>query len=685
MASKTKAKKGTPSRRLYFDIETNGFLDVVSVCHSIVAEDVDTGEMFSFCDFNDDGSPKQSDTILDGVRLLEGAAQLIGHNIISYDVPVLQKLFRDIKLTDNLEDTLILSRFLFGDIKAEDFRVREREIAKGKPTTLPGNMIGNHKLEAWGYRLGEMKGEYTEQCKHLGIDPWVSWNVHMQRYCEQDVRVTAKLHKMLTSRPAYAESAKALWIEHEFAKLIHKQEQHGFRFDVEAAEKLEAEIRERKAVLYDGLLNLFQPWYTGLSMWKPAKAMKRWVSSEYGGLTREKKIDTGETTTVVLKNGKKVERKVYDVVVETGYYEEFDPAWPYQKVELRVFNPASRHHIADRLKRLYGWEPAEFTNSGEPVIDDDVLSALPYPPAQKLAEYFMVEKRLGQLADGNQAWLKVHKNGRIHGRVNTLGAITHRCTHSDPNIAQVPSIENAKGPVPYGAECRALFLPDDGHVLVGCDADGLELRCLAHFLRDEGRYAKIVDEGDKEKGTDIHTVNMKAAGLPTRATAKTFIYAFLYGAGNEKIGEIVGGGAQEGSALKAKFLKSTKGLRGLINAVKESAKANGYVRGIDGRRVPVRAQHAALNSLLQNAGAVPMKLAPVLLYQRLSTEGLQWGKDWAMVAHVHDEMQLTCRPELADHIKATAVWSIEEAGRQIGFNIPLRGSAAHGSSWKETH
>lgn len=683
-------KKVTSSAKAYFfDLETNGLLDDVSVIHSLVVMDVETRVMSSFCDFMPDGSRKNWDfdptTISDGLFMLSRADKLIGHNIISYDVPVIEKLYPDLKLTDNLEDTLILSRFLFGDIKDTDFREREKDIRNHREPRLPGGLIGNHKLEAWGYRLGEMKGEYTTIAKTLGIDPWVAWNRHMQEYCEQDVRVTAKLWDMLVKRPGYSEAEGALWTEHEFAKLIFKQQQHGFRFDVDAARKLEAILRERKAVLHDTLLGLFKPWYVNLGPRKAAKKMTRWVPSEEGFIIREQKVDSGETQMVTLKNGKVVERKVYDIVQQRGYYETLDPDTPQTKVELRVFNPASRLHISDRLQKLYGWKPTEFTDNGEPTIDDDILSALPYPPAKALAEYFMLEKRLGQLADGKQAWLKLVKNGRIHGSVNTLGAITHRCTHSYPNIAQVPSIENAKGVVPYGADCRALFIADEGHELMGVDADGLELRCLAHFIKDGGRYAKIVDEGNKDLGTDIHTVNQKAAGLPSRANAKTFIYAFLYGAGNEKIGEIIGGGSEEGGILKKKFLKGTPGLSGLIKAVKQAAGALGYVRGIDGRRVPVRAQHAALNSLLQNAGAVPMKLAPVLLYQRLTEEGLVWGKDWAMVAHVHDEFQITHDPRHREAIKAAALWSIEEAGRRLNFNIPLRGSAAHGSSWKDTH
>lgn len=491
---------------MWFDLETNGLLDEVSVVHSLVIQEGET--IYSYCDFTPTGfrkDPSDPTKIDDGIRHLSQATKLIGHNIIGYDIPVLRKLYPDLPLTDNVEDTMILTRFLFGDIKDRDFTERERDIKADRAPKLPGNLIGTHKLEAWGYRLGQMKGDYTDQCKLLGIgDPWSAWNPRMQEYCEQDVRVTKALWDVCVGIKAYGESASALWTEHEFAKLIYLQQQHGFRFDVEAAERLAGEIRTEKAKCHDALMNLFKPWYANLGPRQVNKKMTRWVTSELGGINR--------------KMGK--EYKV-------GYFETVDPETPQAKVELRVFNPASRHHIADRLKKLYGWEPQAFTNSGEPEINDEILNDLPYPPAKALAKYFMLEKRLGQIAEGNQAWLRLHKNGRIHGSVNTLGAITHRCTHSYPNIAQVPSIENAKGTVPYGAECRSLFLPDEGHVLIGCDADGLELRCLAHFLRDGGRYAQIVDEGDKDKGTDIHTVNQKAAGLPSRATAKTFIYAFL--------------------------------------------------------------------------------------------------------------------------------------------------------------
>jgi len=677
--------KDTPSTRLYFDIETNGFLDAVNVVHCLVIKDADTGEVFS-CSDREGYTP-----VADGLAMLSEADQIIGHNILGYDIPVLEKLYPAWTYKGEAVDTLVISRLFFPELRDIDFRARDRDIAAGCQPTLPGRRIGSHALEAWGYRLGKMKGDYSDIMKAEGLDPWSSWNPLMQEYCEQDVEVTEALHNVLQNRPGFDEYARALYIEHRFADLMFKQERHGFRFDEAAAERLEATLRKRKAALQDKLDTLFEPWWVPVGLPTIPKIAKRFVQHPEGSEERIVQRETGGTYLHTYKNGSTVERKVKVDEVQRGYWETFEEGVPVQKVELRIFNSNSRSHIADRLTKLYGWVPQEYTAGGDPKIDDDILTALPYPPAQALAESFMLEKRLSMLADGKQAWLKKVKNGRIHGRVETLGAVTGRCTHSNPNMAQVPSCENAKGVVPYGADCRALFIADEGHVLVGCDADGLELRDLAHFMKDGGRYARAVDEGDKDKGTDIHTVNQKAAGLPSRANAKTFIYAFLYGAGDEKIGSIVAPDAspeeqrKRGAALKKQFLDGTPGLSGLIKAVKRAAKEQGWVRGLDGRRVAVRHQHAALNSLLQNAGAVAMKLALVLLYDALVSEGYRWASDYAFVANVHDEFQITCRPEIAERVAELAKWSIEEAGKQLNMNIPLRGSAAIGSSWKETH
>lgn len=291
--------------------------------------------------------------------------------------------------------------------------------------------------------------------------------------------------------------------------------------------------------------------------------------------------------------------------------------------------------------------------------------------AELIKEYLMLNKRISQI----ESWLEaVGKDGRVHGKVITNGAVTGRMTHSSPNMAQIPNSSSI-----YGPECRECWSAEDGNVLVGCDASGLELRMLAHYMKDED-YVRTVTEGNSKDGTDVHTVNQRAAGLSTRDNAKTFIYAFLYGAGDAKIGSIVGGTAKVGKELKSKFLDQTPSLRKLIERVGKQA-AKGWVPGLDGRRIWVRSEHAALNSLLQGAGAVVMKKALVLAYDRLKKEKV-WFK---LVASVHDEYQFETKPELADTLGKIVKESIIDAGKQFNLRCPLDGEYKAGKSWRETH
>jgi len=264
----------------------------------------------------------------------------------------------------------------------------------------------------------------------------------------------------------------------------------------------------------------------------------------------------------------------------------------------------------------------------------------------------------------------------MYGRINTNGAITGRCTHSRPNMAQVPSVGS-----PYGKECRSLFKATDGAVLIGCDASGLELRCLAHYLYpyDGGDYANKILQGD------IHTVNQNAAGLPTRDAAKTFIYAFLYGAGDEKIGKVIGRGRSAGRAIKATFLERLPALAQLKACIVNSLSSRDWLKGLDGRKLFIRSAHAALNTLLQGAGAVIMKQATVHLYETLTKAGLQHGEDYGFVAHVHDEFQVETKPQYVDLILKESVNAIRQAGTTLGFKCPLDGEARAGSNWAETH
>lgn len=340
------------------------------------------------------------------------------------------------------------------------------------------------------------------------------------------------------------------------------------------------------------------------------------------------------------------------------------------KTKTIPFNPGSRDQIAEYLMQL-GWKPEAFTPSGKPQVDESILSAVPGPAAKLICEYLTVAKRLGQVAEGEEAWLKAEKQGRIHGFVNTNGAVTGRCTHSRPNIAQVPSV----GAV-WGKQCRALFRATPGMVMLGCDASGLELRCLAHYLAawDGGEYANIVCNGD------VHTKNQQAAGLPTRNDAKTFIYAFLYGAGDAKIGSIVEGSATDGKKLKRKFLDAIPALKKLRDAVAKKVD-RGYLIGIDGRKLWVRSKHSALNTLLQSAGAIAVKQATILMDEEIRRRGYRIFQ----VAHIHDEIQFEGFEQDINAFAPFTKQAFQQAGDLLGFRCPLDGEYRVGRNWAETH
>lgn len=633
-------------RRLIFDMESNGFVENMTVVHSLVLRDVDTEEVFS-CTNHKYTPENESVTVLsieDGLKMLMEADEIIGHNIIKFDIPAIQKIYPWFEIDENkVIDTLVISRLIWSDLKDRDFGFR------AKNPKFPGHLIGRHSLESWGWRFGLHKGDYSKEMKALGLDPWAEWNPSMQSYCEQDVLVTRKFWELITSKRYSQESIK---LEHDFQHVIFKQELFGFPFHEKNAQKLYATLAQRRLELETSLQETFKPWFARGAKTSPKRSMKRFIPNVHGVHIRK-------------KDGVK------------GYYEHTTEDVEYYKVTLTTFNPGSRNHIENRLVKLRGWKPRLFGKDGKATVNDEVIQSLKYPEAKLLSEYLMIQKRIGQLAEGAGACLKLVKDdGRIHGNVITNGAVTGRCTHNRPNVAQTPAIG-----VPYGADFRGLYYAPKGWSLVGADASGLELRCLAHFMAryDGGAYGKEILEGD------IHTANQLAAGLPTRPNAKTFIYAFLYGAGDEKIGQIVGKGSTEGRKLKNRFLKKTPALKRLRDAIKQTVKKKGYLVGLDGRLLHIRSQHSAMNTLFQSAGALVMKKATVLFYQYVSTKGYVFGEDYALVAHVHDEMQVLARDEIADEIGELLVKSIREAGEHFGFRCPLDGEYKVGRSWAETH
>lgn len=601
---------------LLFDIETDGLLDETSTIHCICAKDFLTGESFSF-------GPGE---IEDGLKLLSAAPLLVAHNGLCFDAPALRKLHPDL-LLPRLFDTLTASRLIWTNLKDLDFTQLRK-----KSCRFPPKLAGSHSLDAWGQRLGVMKGDYGKMTENA----WNQWSEDMQRYCEQDVEVLEALYRHILDQRY---SPEALALEHEFQAVIFHQERTGVWFDERAAQSLYAELAAKRNDAVTALQEVF-----------PQKRIEEIFIPKANNRTR-------------------------------GYVKGV----PFTKVRYETFNPASRQQIADRLMEKHGWKPSEFTDTGQPKVDEDVLASLPFPECKPLVGYLELLKIIGMLAEGKNGWLKlVGPDGRIHGRVITNGAVTGRCTHNSPNLAQIP----ARGQ--YGKQCRALFAAPPPLVQVGADASGLELRMLAHYLAayDGGAYAKVLLEGD------IHTANQHAAGLETRDNAKTFIYAFLYGAGDEKLGSIVVPLAssavqtKRGRALKARFFRSLPAIKRLIDDVQGVLTGPGkrpYLIGIDGRHLHIRSSHSALNTLLQSAGAVLMKLATVIFHKEAQRRGLKLGEDYVQVIHCHDEVQCHCPPEKADALGRLFVEAIELAGRHFGMRCPTTGEFKVGANWAETH
>lgn len=592
---------------LIFDLETDGLLDTVSKIHCLVIKDTDTDEVFTYRS----GFPYELEEGID--HLLSGSL-VVGHNIIKYDIPVIEKLYKVSFDHAKVFDTLVATRVIWAAIRETD----SLRIQKG---VLPGKLFGSHSLAAWGYRMKNYKGDYD--------GGWEKFTQEMLDYCVQDVQVTADLYSRILKKNY---STQCLELEHKLAWLMAKQERNGFHFDTTSAAKLYAKLVSRRSEIEAELIATFGEWQVRLPDFIPARDNK------------------------------------------TKGYIKGVPVPRYKTV---MFNPSSRDHIADRLQKLYGWKPQELTEGGKPKIDEVVLSKLSYEPCAALSEYLMVQKRISQLAEGDQAWMKCEKQGKIHGSINTNGAVTGRATHSYPNISQVPSSGS-----PYGHDCRGLFTVPNGWTLVGADASGLELRCLAHFMAewDGGKYADILLSGD------IHTENQKAAGLETRNQAKTFIYAFLYGAGDAKIGSIVGGDAGDGKRLKSKFLRSLPALGRLVDSVKQAA-TKGNIAGLDGRDIYIRSAHASLNSLLQGAGAVVCKQWLVLLEEQLQNKFKHgWDGDYCFCAWSHDEVQIACRtPEIAQQVAELATDCVRQAGEHFNFRCPLAGEYKIGTTWADTH
>jgi DNA polymerase-1 len=530
---------------------------------------------------------------------LEGDGYIVGHNLLGYDIPVLERLWGIEIDKDRVKDTLVMSRL-------------------ANP-----QLDGGHSLRAWGERLQFPKGDHSD---------WSCLSQEMIDYCKRDVEVTAELYKKL-EWDLRNFSDESVNLEHRVQDITQQQVRNGWLLDSRKAAELVATLREKLNNLEDSVQRTFRPLPTFVKEIKP-------------------KLKKDGAISVV---GLKFLGDSWETV-----------GGPFSRVDYPEFNLGSRQQIGRYLQH-YGWKPCKFTDTGQAMVDEKVLEGIKdIPQATLISEYLMVQKRIAQV----QSWLDAvdDDTGRVHGKVNTNGAVTGRMTHAKPNLAQVPASR-----APYGEDCRSCWTVPDGYKLVGFDASGLELRMLAHYMNDEDYTNEVI-------GGDIHTANQNLAGLESRDQAKTFIYALLYGAGDAKLGTVAGGGAGAGRLLRERFMRNLPAYANLKGRVGQEA-SQGWITGLDGRRLWIRSEHAALNTLLQSAGALVMKKGLIILdeYAKL------WGLDYKIVGNIHDEIQSEVRESQAEKFGRLAVSCLEAAGIHFNLNCKLAGEYQIGTSWAETH
>jgi len=636
------------------DLETNGLLQEVTKIHCISV--VDLNSSWSKLYLEKDAQ--------EFIKLIDSPdVELIGHNIFNYDLKVIEKLcnWKPHK-GQKIHDTFILAQLLFSDLKNEDPKSAHSWTGK----IFSKRDTGSHSLRAWGQRICQYKGDYD--------GGWETYNDDMGSYCIKDTYTTKGLFQFLMSQITNKLlTTEAIELEYSISPILARQQAYGVLFDVEKGHKL---LDKLTSSLVD-------------SRWKLQEIFKpRFISK---GEFTPKRDDR--------KRGYRAGSKI-------------------TKIALEEFNPGSRVQIVSRLKQQFNWNPEEFTEAGNVKMNEDIIDALPFKELLPLKEYLTITKRISQLETGKQAWLnKIGKDGRIRGGIMQNGTTTGRMSHFSPNLAQVPSSESL-----YGAECRELFTVPEHRTMIGVDADALEMRCLAGYLTqlDGGRFLTSLLQGTKETKTDPHSINAEAMGIE-REAAKTVFYAWLYGAKNAKVGKILlengvnfedyvvdfrknaAGMAQwakeqgsdkssaywecwvAGKECLKRFGDRIPELTQLKNEIHKRVQEVGFIKGLDGRKLFMRSEHAELNTVLQSAGALLMKKALYIADTELQKQFLP-GKDYEFVLNVHDEWQLEVDKSInCAIVKDILENSIKQAGEYFKFPAPMKGNSQEGSNWAQTH
>ena len=493
---------------------------------------------------------------------------------------------------------------------------------------------GGHSLKVWGERLGDFKDEFSD---------WSAYSEEMKEYCKQDVHVTELLYEHLMKEGSKF-SKKSIRLEHAVHFIMCEQEKNGFELNVELAQEIYTVCLKETQRIEADIKEFMVP------IAVPVKE-------------------------VVLRYKK--DGSIHNNQLLEGQNVQGD----YTKIMWEEFNLGSPKQINKRLDRL-GWKPTVKTKSGDSYkVCPENLATIPddAPQAVKGLKAWKVLETRWKLA---QEWLeKAQGDGRVHGTVITTGAVTHRAAHRGPNMANIPSVPHGKDGIlwkmdgMYAAECRQVFKVPEGKLLVGTDAAGIQLRVLAHYMNDPVYTEQVIDG-------DIHTFNMNALGrfCKDRPTAKTFIYAFLLGAGVGKIAEILGCNAAQANKSMQNFYEALPTLKRLKSEASRAA-SMGWMKGLDGRILTIGSDHLALSVYLQGGETVIMRLANVFWQRQAKKEGINFKQ----CAWVHDEWQTEVDEDQAHRLGEIQVQSIVDAGKFFKLNCPMDGEAKIGKNWLETH
>jgi len=688
--------------RLVFDIECNGLLDELTNVHCIAIFDCNTGKADLY----------EPDNIQAALDRIAGADELFGHNIIGFDLPALEKVYGFKVDINKTTDTLLWSMRLFPDMLGKG---KKKQVVTDDDDDDIEEIILGHSLESWGKRLGVHKGDFK--------GPWTEYTKEMGEYCLQDVVVNEHIRRHFVSLGKPAPVAD--YIEKRFAALVQRQETRGFAFDVDAAEALCSRLQSDLDALEAVVAGQIPPRIEVLKT--PAYYTVTWADGT-----------TTQYDTKGLANADRKARKVKPSQCSIAPGPMREKSYSFNmgsRDQIREYLYTKYNWLSPKLtetgEKLLETQSAEKLAIEYGSLSEEILRACEFPEGKQFADFLLMRKVKSFLrGDGDSGWLRLVKNGRIHHRMLTIGCATGRCAHSKPNLGQVPRVSTGKeGPLKgiagrYGYDCRELFHAD--RVQVGVDMQAIESRNLGHYLQpyDGGGYINEVLNGD------IHAKNClylkKYAGFTiSRGDSKSgATYPWFYGAANLKLGTLITIYSQEaaeeyrerlqfyrrntgsinlkvwskavgakrlatpeeaaftdvGAKVRNAYEQGIDGLPQLLEALKQASK-RGWLLMPDGRQLPIRSPHAALNTLLQGSAAILMKKWVVLT----EDYNLRDGVDWCSLAIVHDELQSDVHEDHVDQHSKNCIQAIKDAGVAFNWRCPLDGEAKVGRNWAECH